>query len=114
MRPPLTPRQAALLDAIRSYVDTTGIPPTVAELGRMAGISSTSVVCYNLDALEGRGLIRRTPGIARSIVLVERDRVPADVRRTLLQALRVEREENGVSADNAAAVRWVKGEGCGK
>lgn len=73
----LTPKQAAVLDAIRAWWHNAGIPPTIREVGDMIGIKSTSHVRWHLDALEVRGLIRRTPGIARSIVLVERDKVSA-------------------------------------
>lgn len=110
MTRPLAPRQAALLDAIRTWHANAGIPPTLAELGRMTGITSNSVVAHHLDVLEGRGLIRRQEGIARSIVLVETPpTIPPDVRETLLRALHVDRDEYGRTIENAKALAWVRG-----
>ena len=104
-----TPRQQAILDAIRTCWHNAGIPPTLKEIARHTGISSTSVVSANLDALEAMGRIRRTPGIARSIVLCE-SRVPKDIAATILSALKFDREEWGVTNDNIKAEKWVKGE----
>ena len=69
----LTPRQQAVLDAIREYWRNAGIPPTLRELCDATRSSSTSVMADDVAALESLNIVRVTPGIARSIVLVERD-----------------------------------------
>ena len=52
----LSTRQVKILQFIAQAVDTTkggrGFPPTVREIGRAVGISSTAVVGYNLERLE--------------------------------------------------------------
>jgi repressor LexA len=66
----LSKRQKKILEFIREYLDEHRFPPTIREIGRTVGISSTSVVKYNLDALERRGFIERDPEISRGLRLV--------------------------------------------
>ena len=47
-------------------------PPTIREIGMAVGISSTSVVNYNLNVLEKKGLIIRDKIVSRGLKLVDR------------------------------------------
>ena len=67
----LTGRQQAILDFIRDFASKTRYPPTIREIGKSVGISSTSVVNYNLNVLEKQGLIARDKTISRGIKLVD-------------------------------------------
>lgn len=67
----LSERQNKILGFIRDYLAERRFPPTIREIGESVGISSTSVVTYNLDALERKGLIVRDDEISRGIRLVE-------------------------------------------
>lgn len=69
--PRLSTRQNQILDFVRRYARDHAYPPTVREIGDGAGITSTSVVDYNLRVLAKRGLIRRDPSISRGIELLE-------------------------------------------
>lgn len=51
----------------------SGIPPTVREIGAACGVTSTSSVQRNLDALEEMGYIERNPQHKRSIKVKGRD-----------------------------------------
>lgn len=66
----LKPYLAQTLDAIRRFIAAHGYPPALRELNDMCGVASTSVMDYRLRQLEQAGAIRRTPGIARSIVVL--------------------------------------------
>lgn len=68
----LTRRQQAILDFIETFLVDNEYPPTIRDIQRELGISSTSVVDYNLKVLEGRSLIRRNKNISRGIELVGR------------------------------------------
>src|SRR5437763_7956123 len=68
--PRLSARQERMLQFIAEFRDQHGYPPTVREIGRAAGISSTSVVDYNLNVLEKGGHIRRDREISRGIELL--------------------------------------------
>lgn len=66
----LTERQRDMLDFIREYTDEYGYPPTMREIGDSVGISSTSVVSYNLNALERKGYLARDRDVSRGLRLV--------------------------------------------
>ncbi len=67
----LSARQRQILDFISEFLDEHGYPPTVRDIGRAVGITSTSVVDYNLRVLEREGLLRRTRDVSRGIELAE-------------------------------------------
>jgi len=66
----LSERQKNILKYIQSYVDERGYPPSIREIGDRVGISSTSVVDYNLRVLERDGYIRRDREVSRGLELV--------------------------------------------
>ena len=67
----LSTRQQKILDFIRRFSREHGFPPTIREIGEQVGISSTSVVSYNLNALEKRNRIERDRSVSRGLRLVE-------------------------------------------
>lgn len=69
---PLTRRQQAILKFIEDFSDSHSYPPTIREIQEGLGISSTSVVDYNLKVLEQRDEIRRNRNISRGIELANR------------------------------------------
>jgi repressor LexA len=68
----LSRRQQAILDFIENFLDENDYPPTIRDIQAELGISSTSVVDYNLKVLEAHNLIRRNRNISRGIELVNR------------------------------------------
>jgi repressor LexA len=66
----LSERQRNILKYIQEYVDERGYPPSIREIGDRVGISSTSVVDYNLRALERDGFIRRDREVSRGLEVV--------------------------------------------
>jgi repressor LexA len=68
----LSPRQQAMLEYIRRYVAENGFPPSMREIGREVGISSTSVVSYNLNILQAKGYIRREREVSRGVRLLDK------------------------------------------
>jgi repressor LexA len=66
----LSPKQQRIIDFVHRFWLESSYPPTVRDIVSGCGISSTSVVDYNLDILEREGYIRRHPGISRGIELV--------------------------------------------
>ena len=74
---PLRDRQQRMLGFIREYFADHGRPPTVREIGQAVGISSTSVVDYNLRVLERDGHLHRERELSRGIDLPDRRRTPA-------------------------------------
>lgn len=68
----LSERQQAILDYISSFLDDNDYPPTIRDIQHQLGISSTSVVDYNLKVLEDHQHIRRNRNISRGIEIVGR------------------------------------------
>ncbi len=66
----LSPRQAKILEFLRRYIEERDYPPSIREIQEACGISSTSVVDYNLRKLEEKGYIRRGRDISRGIELL--------------------------------------------
>ncbi len=67
----LSERQEQILQFIREFTRKEGRPPTIREIGSAAGISSTSVVDYNLNALAKKGYLTRNPHVSRGIRIIE-------------------------------------------
>ncbi len=68
----LSSKQQHIIDFIRRFGEERGYPPTIRDIMNGCGISSTSVVDYNLDILEREGYIRRHPEVSRGIELLAR------------------------------------------
>lgn len=67
----LSERQSKILSYLRTFTLDNGYPPTIREIGKAVGITSTSVVNYNLDALQRAGYIYRDRTVSRGIRLAE-------------------------------------------
>ena len=67
----LSARQEAILGFISGYRSEYPFAPTVRDIQEGLGVSSTSVVEYNLNILERRGYIRTWPGQARAIEVLK-------------------------------------------
>jgi repressor LexA len=65
----LSERQRKILQFIVTFVSENEFPPTIREIGEQVGISSTSVVNYNLAKLEELGLIVRRKEVSRGLSL---------------------------------------------
>ena len=68
----LTDRQREIYDFIQEKIENRGYGPTVREIGQEFEIKSPNGVMCHLKALEKKGLIRKEPGAARAIQLVDR------------------------------------------
>jgi SOS-response transcriptional repressor LexA len=68
-RPRFTAKQGQYLAFIHAYTQVTGRPPAEAEMQRHFGVTPPSVH-HMVLTLERGGLIRRQPGVARSVVVL--------------------------------------------
>ena len=66
----LTKRQQEIFDFIRKYSAKYGYPPTVRDIGKAIGLTSSSTVHAHLANLEKIGLLRRDPTKPRAIELL--------------------------------------------
>lgn len=68
----LSDRQRRMLDFIVHFSEESGYPPSIREIGKAVGISSTSVVNYNLNRLVEEGYLSRDQNVSRGIRLTEK------------------------------------------
>ena len=65
----LTPRQSEILSFLQDFIETTGMPPTRAEIARELGFKSVNAAEEHLRALQRKGVIELVPGTSRGIRL---------------------------------------------
>jgi len=68
----LSSKQQQIMAFIYHFGVDGGYPPSIRDIVSGCGISSTSVVDYNLNILEKEGYIRRHHGVSRGIELLTR------------------------------------------
>jgi len=69
----LSDKQKRIISYIERFLSEKGYPPSIRDIQAGCNISSTSVVDYNLNILENRGLLRRHADVSRGIKLLNRD-----------------------------------------
>jgi len=81
----LSDKQRRILSFLKTFIEDKGYPPSIRDTQAACGISSTSVVDYNLRILERGGYIRRDPEVSRGIeVLYESSARPRLLRIPVL------------------------------
>jgi repressor LexA len=71
----LTKRQQEIFEFVKRYVGEHGYPPTVRDIGKAIGLTSSSTVHAHLANLEKLGLLKRDPTKPRALeVLVDKAR----------------------------------------
>lgn len=65
----LSSRQEKILGYIQEFLQKNGYPPAIRDIQNDLNISSTSVVAYNLKALQEKGKIARDGKVSRGITL---------------------------------------------
>ena len=68
----LTDRQRRILEHIQDFSVNNGYPPSIRQIGKAVGISSTSVVNYNLNRLVDEGYLDRDQKVSRGIRLTDK------------------------------------------
>ncbi|HHF5318661.1 TPA: transcriptional repressor LexA [Haemophilus influenzae] len=68
---PLTARQQEVLDLLKHHLETTGMPPTRAEISRELGFKSANAAEEHLKALSRKGAIEIIPGASRGIRILD-------------------------------------------
>jgi len=65
----LTRRQEEIFSLIREWIETTGLPPTRAEIAQHFGFSSPNAAEQHLKVLAKKGVLDLVPGMSRGIRL---------------------------------------------
>lgn len=71
---PLTERQQQVYDVVKEHIESTGMPPTRAEIANQLGFKSANAAEEHLKALAKKGAIEIIPSSSRGIrLLLEND-----------------------------------------
>ena len=65
----LTSRQEEILNLIKEWIETTGLPPTRMEIAQHFGFSSPNAAEQHLKVLAKKGVLDLVPGMSRGIRL---------------------------------------------
>jgi repressor LexA len=68
----LSPRRQQVLEYIQEFLSVNSYPPTVRDVMRGCGLSSSSVADYHLKALERLGYLRRRHEVSRGLELLDK------------------------------------------
>lgn len=66
----LTKKQTLIVDFINDFTSTRGESPTYREIMTALGLSSVSAVAEHIDNLVAKGVVKKTPGAARSLEIL--------------------------------------------
>jgi repressor LexA len=80
----LSQRQIQILNFIKNELSNKGYPPSVREIGKAVGLSSSSTVHAHLTQLEKKGYIRRDATKPRAIEILNMDNCDF-VRKQIVQ-----------------------------
>lgn len=67
----LNKRQIDILEFIRSFIREKGYPPSVREIGKAVGLSSSASIHTHLQKLEAGGYIQRNPSKPRALEVLQ-------------------------------------------
>ncbi len=67
----LTKKQSIIIDFINDFTSARGISPSYREIMAALGLSSVSAVAEHIDNLVKKGALRKVPGTARSLEIID-------------------------------------------
>lgn len=101
MKVKLTKKQALIIDFINEFTSRQGESPSYREIMTALGLSSVSAVAEHIDNLVAKGAIKKTPGTARSLEVLDltHPETVALFRQALEHATLAEAETLNAAAD---------------
>ncbi|MBR2767268.1 hypothetical protein IKD67_04285 [Candidatus Saccharibacteria bacterium] len=67
----LTKKQLAVLNFLEDFTEENGYSPSYREIMSGLGLSSVSAVAEHIDNLVSKGVLRKVPGAARSLEVLD-------------------------------------------
>ena len=67
----LTKKQLAVLNYLQDFTEENGYSPSYREIMSGLGLSSVSAVAEHIDNLVEKGVLRKVPGAARSLEVLD-------------------------------------------
>ncbi len=66
----LTGKQREILEAVQSWIEQHGRPPTLREMAQRMGVSSTNAIRDHLRVLESKGYLKREARLSRGLEVI--------------------------------------------
>ena len=67
----LTKKQLAVLNFLEDFTEENGYSPSYREIMAGLGLTSVSAVAEHIDNLVGKGVLKKVPGAARSLEVLD-------------------------------------------
>jgi SOS-response transcriptional repressor LexA len=67
----ITKKQLAVLNFLEDFTEENGYSPSYREIMSGLGLSSVSVVAEHIDNLVSKGVLKKVPGAARSLEILD-------------------------------------------
>ena len=100
----LTQRQVKVLATIKEAIEMRGYPPSMREIGKAVGLTSTSSVAHQLRVLEEKGFLRRDANRPRALEVFLPEVLAA--RRSISSADESTYDETGIG-DTVPSAAYV-------
>lgn len=71
MKNKLTKKQSLIIEFITEFTDRQAVSPSYREIATALGLSSVSAVAEHIDNLVKKGALKKVPGAARSLEVVD-------------------------------------------
>ena len=71
MKPKITKKQMLILDFISSFTENYNFSPSYREIMKGLGLSSVSAVAEHIENLVAKGALKKSPGEARSLQVID-------------------------------------------
>src|SRR5581483_12134312 len=78
----LTAKQREVLDAVQTWIQERGRPPTLREMALRMGVSSTNAIRDHLRVLEGKGYLKREARLSRGLEVIRGGKADDEPERT--------------------------------
>lgn len=71
MKNKLTKKQSLIIEFIGEFTNRQGVSPSYREIATALGLSSVSAVAEHIDNLVKKGALKKVPGAARSLEIID-------------------------------------------
>lgn len=93
--------RSRVLEFVRSFMAEKGYSPSVGDIVAGCGLSSPNLAQYHLNVLEREGLVRRAPGVFRSIQIVQKTNREVPLLGVIAAGIPIPVPESGNWLDSA-------------
>ena len=80
----LTAKQTEILEAVQTWIQERGRPPTLREMAQRMGVSSTNAIRDHLRVLETKGYLKREARLSRGLEVIQGGKAAEPSKREMV------------------------------